>query len=339
MQALELTDSKTFNYHAQAASDSNIGGGMASLHPSWTVYEIPVLYNTDAYGNGGGMKPTKFYSPHNVFEIGLRTRNTPHKSMLMNWLVNIGNELVQQGFVIDQYAFKNDPNVVVHLNSRSYAHNYTQARHDMADQNKSFLPIIAKCTDSFGPTGLLNSVVSYCTQRMHNTAHVSVHGMTAKQLVYARINSQDPFLGQQTFAGQFCPVPSEYSNACNYLSEAELNARTYTIYNALARIQMYLNGYNKLGHREMLTMFTMHCLSPHIEFRGWNHHEYPETAIHTVLNFPKRNELKAYIRDAANTWEALYPNRHSLDHYHAGQFAEAEYILCEVCATGADLFD
>ena len=118
MQALELTDSKTFNRHAQAISTPNLGGGMPSHPRDWLVYEIPVLYNTGTAGEWGGngsTQLTKFYSPHNVFEIGLRTRNTPHKSMLMNWLVNIGNELVQQGFVIDQHAAVNDQNVVVSM--------------------------------------------------------------------------------------------------------------------------------------------------------------------------------------------------------------------------------
>ena len=80
MQVLEISYPKTFSYHAKAASNPPIGGGMAYPHQDWVVYEIPVLYQTNAAGNGGGMKPTKFYSPQNILEIGARTSNTPNKS-------------------------------------------------------------------------------------------------------------------------------------------------------------------------------------------------------------------------------------------------------------------
>jgi hypothetical protein len=342
MQLLGINHAPAFRHHEAAVEAEELSTGETAFPPCYTTYEIPVFYPSAPGSNRDGVTNiTHFHHPKKLFKMAARTRNTPHKALTMEWLFNLGNEVIQQGFAIDQHALQNDPNVAVRLDSRRNAHNWSQARHDMADQNYALNRLIRRCSDVYDVSGqhLLNAIVSYCQVCMHNTAHVSIHGMTSKQLVYTRIQPRHPFLGQINFTGEFCPMPVDYTNGCNYLTPNELRARTAVIEAALQRIHMHIDQYGAIPYKQMMKMFTMYCVSPYIPYVSWNWTDYPDTAIHTVVNLPDKAGMKKYILEAINTWIELYPNRETLSHLEAGRLYQAEQTLVDVCAGNIDLYE
>lgn len=308
----------------------------AQRNPWSTVYEIPVFYTSQPRSNRAGVtNMTQFHHPRKVLEEAASIRNVEKRNLLVNWLIDIGNEVIQHGFAIDQHAFTNDPNVRVRLEHRMHAHNFSLERHLMADQNLDILPLIARCSDSHdGHGNLLNSVVCYCQTKMHNTAHVSIHGMTSGELVFTRIQATHHFLGQNNFTGEFCPIPADYRNGCNYLTTHELRARTALLHMALNRIHIHIDQYGSIPHKQMLKMFTMYCVSPYIPYISWDWQDYPETAISKLINLPNKSFLKQHVLEAIRTWEELYPNRKTLDHYQQGLLIAAEYVLSDTCISG-----
>jgi hypothetical protein len=93
-------------------------GGSFQMNPlPWhVIYCIPVQFAAvHAVGGGGGTQLIQFHHPHKVLEEATSIRNAEKRNALVHWLINLGNEVIQQGFAIDQHALANDPNVVEKL--------------------------------------------------------------------------------------------------------------------------------------------------------------------------------------------------------------------------------
>lgn len=249
------------------------------------------------------------------------------------------------GYVIDAFATEMNctvptPLPAVYVDTRPTVYNFTLMRHGMADENAVLATLIAQCNDVYTDTGQINqALVNYCMTRMHNTAHVSIHGMTAKQVVYTRMDPNDQFFGQKTFAGKTQPRVDELDNACNFLTNNELYARTHQLRAAIGRIGMHFDNEGSMSYNQMLRMFTMYCVSPHIPYDGWEWLNYPRTAIHTVVNLPKSGKLKQYIQDAIDFYVARYPIRHQLCNEDQQAMYQAEELLGTVCAEGHDMYE
>ena len=119
MNVLDVNERRTFRRHFDAVKNlSNLGGGRPFLPQDWLViYSLPVTCHRDSvqWGGGGGTQMINFYHPEMLFHISMRTRNTPSKAAVVKWLINLGDEVIQQDFALDQHAVQNDPNVINQL--------------------------------------------------------------------------------------------------------------------------------------------------------------------------------------------------------------------------------
>jgi len=73
---------------------------------------------------------------------------------------------------------------------------------------------------------------------IQNKMHWAAHGQTAVEVIYNRIDTEKPFLGLNTFKGEY-PTKQEVGVAKNYLNEEELNVlnRMITAYLEVAELQ------------------------------------------------------------------------------------------------------
>lgn len=117
MDLLEITLPFNFRHHLDAVTAEECSRGAMVLPPCYlTVFELPVYTPpASATSGGGGTQLVRFYHPWLILEIASRTRNSPHKTMLMRWLLHVGNEVIQRGYYVDQTAYQHDPAVVANL--------------------------------------------------------------------------------------------------------------------------------------------------------------------------------------------------------------------------------
>lgn len=103
-------------------------------------------------------------------------------------------------------------------------------------------------------------------QTVQNKLHWASHGHTAAEIIYARANAQEPFMGLKAFKGKH-PTKQEIAVAKNYLTEAELAVlnRLVSAYldiaeiNAMQRKPMYmkdwielLDGFIRMSRQDVL---------------------------------------------------------------------------------------
>lgn len=80
---------------------------------------------------------------------------------------------------------------------------------------------------------------------VQNKLHYAAHGHTAAEVIYQRANAEKPFMGLQTFAGEF-PAARDVGVAKNYLNEDELK-----ILNNLVSGYFDLAEISAMEHRPM----------------------------------------------------------------------------------------
>lgn len=333
--------SQTVALHVLAEMNESIRDEFAYLQ----IYQAKVDYRRTATrsnrpGSAGGLQKQKFYSIELFLMIVERMANTPRKIAIMDECRKIAVEYYDKGIVINHFAQSFDAKAAVYNPKRPHTFNYTQLRHDMADENNVLRELVMQCSDIYLSDGSINRQrVNKCISMMHNTAHVSIHGMTAKQVVYTRMNSDDPFFGQLTWEGKNAPRDRELKNACNFMRGQELYARTHQLRTAIGRIAMDLLDDENMDSHQMLKRFTMYCVSKHITYVSWEWENYPETAIHSIINIPSSHKLKKYIRDAINVYKENFPNRHTLKLKEQKDLSAAQETLYRVCAENLDLYD
>lgn len=99
---------------ARAAAEESIG--TVQVYQWSTTYVIPVFYPSEPESNRTGVtKATHFHHPRKLLEEAMSIRDQARRNTLVHWLIDVGNEVIQQGFVVDQYAAQHDPNVAYQL--------------------------------------------------------------------------------------------------------------------------------------------------------------------------------------------------------------------------------
>ncbi|MBQ2706112.1 MAG: virulence RhuM family protein, partial [Agathobacter sp.] len=96
---------------------------------------------------------------------------------------------------------------------------------------------------------------------VQNKLHYAAHGHTAAEVIYERADADKPFMGLQTFSGDF-PVKKDIGIAKNYLDERELKVLNNIVsgyfdfaeIQAMRRNPMYMSDY--VEHLDNILMAT-----------------------------------------------------------------------------------
>lgn len=160
-------------------------------------------------------KPTNFYNLDVVISVGYRVKSQRGVQFRI-WASEIIKEYMKKGFVLDDNRLKE-------LGGGGYFKELLERIRDIRASEKVFyrqvLEIYATSID-YDPRAEI-SVQFF--RKVQNKIHYAVHGETAAEVIYHRVDAEKEFMGLTTFKGSQ-PTLSEAKIAKNYLNEKELRA-------------------------------------------------------------------------------------------------------------------
>ena len=319
---------KTYRDHLEAeyadfeTSQSSMGG---TIPPPSYLTVLSTLMLTDTRGQ----QTIKLYNLELVVRIATRTRNTPEKQAIVNEMIAVYSQYQHQGFMINRPVIINEQAAQTNLYTAISTFNFSPERYGMVEINKTLDLLFSVCSGNRAPDGKFNRAdYEYFKRCCHNTAHVASTGMTALQIRWTRSNPNHFTFGQQNFRGKYAPRNDELNNACNFLTDDELRARTANIDRAVSFIRMYIQANGPLNYHHALQMFTMYCAgTPFLPYRTDNWQDYPETAIDNLILDVTTDQMRPEVREARELFLANFANRHTLPSIEAQKFYAARRML------------
>ena len=160
-------------------------------------------------------KPMNFYNLDMVISVGYRVRSQRGVQFRL-WAAGIIKEYMRKGFAMDDARLKE-------LGGGGYFKELLARIRDIRASEKVFyrqvLEIYATSID-YDPRAEI-SIEFF--KKVQNKIHYAVHGETAAEVIYHRVNAEKEFMGLMSFAGNQ-PTLVEAMVAKNYLNEKELRA-------------------------------------------------------------------------------------------------------------------
>ncbi len=150
-----------------------------------------------------------------IISVGYRVKSL-RGTQFRIWATKRLNEYIRKGFTMDDDRLKN-------LGGGGYWKELLQRIRDIRSSEKVFyrqvLDIYATSID-YEP----NSEISIAFfKKVQNKIHFAVHGQTAAEVIFTRVDAEKEFMGLMTFSGNR-PHLKDVVIAKNYLNEKELRA-------------------------------------------------------------------------------------------------------------------
>lgn len=175
-------------------------------------------------------KPTNFYNLDVIISVGYRVKSL-QGTKFRQWATARLREYIVKGFTMNDDLLKE-------AGGANYFDELLARIRDIRSSEKVFwrkiLDIYATSIDYDPKTELSFNFF----KTVQNKMHWAVHGQTAAEVIYQRIDSKKPNLGLTNFKGNK-PTRKETEVAKNYLNEKELDVlnRMVTAYLELAELQ------------------------------------------------------------------------------------------------------
>lgn len=176
------------------------------LSPRGNVQNLHVAYSD---------KPVDFYSLDVIISVGYRVKSQRGVQFRI-WAAIILKEYMRKGFVMDDVRLKE-------LGGGGYFKELLERIRDIRSSEKVFyrqvLEIYATSVD-YDPEAKIS--IDFF-KKVKNKIHYAIHGETAAETIYHRVDAKKEFMGVMTFVGTH-PTLKESKIAKNYLDEKELRA-------------------------------------------------------------------------------------------------------------------
>ena len=234
-----------------------------NIYNEGELSEFSTLRKNRIVQNEGGReisRETNFYNLEMIIAVGYRVRS--HRgTQFRQWATNRLNEYLVKGFTMDDERLKEIRNI----GSDYFAELLERIRDIRASEKRFYL----KITDIYATSIDYDSKSSTAREffaTVQNKLHYAIHGMTAAELINARVDASKDNMGLQTFKGDKVRK-TDITVSKNYLSETELKSlnRIVTMYLDYAEDQaerqqpMYmsdwkekLDAFLKFNDREIL---------------------------------------------------------------------------------------
>ncbi len=158
---------------------------------------------------------TQFYNLDAIISVGYRV-NSIRATQFRKWATERLREYIQKGFIMDDERLKQ-------AGGGSYWKELLERIRDIRSSEKVFyrqiLDIYATSID-YEPKADESTAFF---KKVQNKVHYAVHGQTAAELIYSRVDAEKEFMGLMTFSGDR-PHLADAVIAKNYLKEKELRA-------------------------------------------------------------------------------------------------------------------
>ena len=174
-----------------------------------------VVANFATTASDGKTYQVDYYNLDVIISVGYRVKSK-RGTQFRIWATNILKEYMRKGFALDDERLKN-------LGGGGYFKELLERIRDIRASEKVFyrqvLEIYATSID-YDPKAEI-SILFF--KKVQNKIHYAIHGQTAAEVIYARVDAEKEFMGLTTFAGNQ-PTLKEAVVAKNYLDEKELRA-------------------------------------------------------------------------------------------------------------------
>ncbi|MDR1678967.1 MAG: virulence RhuM family protein [Prevotellaceae bacterium] len=158
---------------------------------------------------------TNYYNLDVIISVGYRVKSL-RGTQFRQWATKRLNEYIRKGFTIDDERLKN-------LGSGGYWKELLQRIRDIRASEKVFyrqvLDIYATSVD-YDPRAEV-SIAFF--KKVQNKIHYAIHGQTAAEVIFNRVDAEKEFMGLITFPGNR-PYLKDLVVAKNYLDEKELRS-------------------------------------------------------------------------------------------------------------------
>ena len=166
-------------------------------------------------GNRTVEREVVHYNLDVIISVGYRVKSL-RGTQFRIWATKRLNEYIRKGFTMDDERLKN-------LGGGGYWKELLQRIRDIRSSEKVFyrqvLDIYATSID-YDPKA---DVSIDFFKKVQNKIHFAVHGQTAAEVIFTRVDAEKEFLGLTTFLGNR-PYLKDVTVAKNYLNEKELRA-------------------------------------------------------------------------------------------------------------------
>ena len=174
-----------------------------------------VVANFATTAADGKIYQVDYYNLDVIISVGYRVKSK-RGTQFRIWATNILKEYMRKGFAIDDERLKN-------LGGGGYFKELLERIRDIRASEKVFyrqiLEIYATSID-YDPKAEI-SIQFF--KKVQNKIHYAIHGQTAAEVIYNRVDAEKEFMGLTSFAGKQ-PTLKEAVVAKNYLDEKGLRA-------------------------------------------------------------------------------------------------------------------
>lgn len=175
--------------------------------------EVVAKFATTA--SDGKTYQVDYYNLDVIISVGYRVKSQRGVQFRI-WATNIIKEYMKKGFVLDDERLKN-------LGDGGYFKELLNRIRDIRASEKVFyrqiLEIYSTSID-YDPNAEI-SIQFF--KKVQNKIHYAIHGQTAAEIIYTRVDAQKEYMGLLSFKGEH-PTLNEALIAKNYLNEKELKS-------------------------------------------------------------------------------------------------------------------
>ena len=194
---------------------STISRHIKNIFDEGELIKESVFANFATTASDGKTYHVDYYNLDVIISVGYRVKSKRGVQFRI-WATNLIKEYMKKGFVLDDDRLKE-------LGGGGYFKELLERIRDIRASEKVFyrqiLEIYATSID-YDPTA---DVSIQFFKKVQNKIHYAIHGETAAEVIYHRVDAEKEFMGLTTFAGNQ-PTLREAKIAKNYLNEKELKA-------------------------------------------------------------------------------------------------------------------
>ena len=212
------------------SSKANVSEHIKHIFDEGELSENAVVRNFRTTATDGKKYNVKYYNLDVIISVGYRVKS--HRGTQFRiWATQRLKEYIVKGFTMNDDLLKK-------AGGGHYFKELIERIRDIRSSEKVFyrqvLDIYATSID-YSPEA---EITKKFFKTVQNKMHFAVHGYTAAEIIYLRVNAEEQFLGMTAFEGKN-PKKSDVSIAKNYLNEDELNVlnRLVSAYLELAELQ------------------------------------------------------------------------------------------------------
>jgi hypothetical protein len=195
------------------SSKSNVSEHIKYVFEEGELDENSVVRKFRTTASDGKNYETTFYNLDLIISLGYRIKSRIATQFRI-WATQRLKEYIIKGFTMDNERLKN-------VGGGGYWYELLDRIRDIRSSEKvlyrQVLDLYATSQD-YDPKSPVSIDFFKIVQ---NKLHYAVHGHTAAEIMFERVNSDKPFMGLTTFSGSQ-PMQKDISVAKNYLTETEL---------------------------------------------------------------------------------------------------------------------